>query len=206
MSCHSGTWRGHRRPTPRRCMRRAVTMQSDIINTMRAHCTLPLPSFRNFDGSSTGQAPGHDSEVLLNPVYMVPDPFRERPNIIVLCECLTPSGETIPTNTRRKAAALFDMDKAAKPWFGLEQEYTMFALDGRTPLGWPVNGFPRPQGPYYWYVRAPVTQRMPHAGHGAQHACLSALLPTLLTAALALSVRMVALSWMPTSVPACMQA
>ena len=158
MSCHSGTCRvGHRWSA----------------GTFHAACDMLIPCKappcgpfvysrppRNFDGSSTGQAPGHDSEVLLNPVYMVPDPFRERPNIIVLCECLTPSGETIPTNTRRKAASLFDMDKAANPWFGLEQEYTMFALDGRTPLGWPVNGFPRPQGPYYWYVRALITQRM----------------------------------------------
>ena len=30
----------------------------------------------NFDGSSTGQAPGHDSEVLIKPVAIYPDPFR----------------------------------------------------------------------------------------------------------------------------------
>ena len=35
------------------------------------------PGFWNFDGSSTEQADGHDSEVYIKPVRMCRDPFRK---------------------------------------------------------------------------------------------------------------------------------
>jgi len=103
----------------------------------------------NYDGSSTGQAPGTDSEVLLKPARIYADPFRGGDNIMVMCETLTPKMVPIPTNTRAAAAELFSKNLAAKPWFGIEQEYTLFEKDGRTPLGWPTGGYPGPQGPYY---------------------------------------------------------
>jgi len=106
-------------------------------------------SLWNYDGSSTGQAPGEDSEVLLKPARIFNDPFRGGDNIIVLCECINKNGQPIPTNTRDAANKLFNQDLGSVPWFGIEQEYTLFEKDGRTPLGWPKGSAPAPQGPYY---------------------------------------------------------
>jgi len=110
-----------------------------------------LPDW-NYDGSSTNQAPGDDSEVYLRPVKYWPDPFRRGDNILVMCECLHPlTLKPIPTNTRSVARAVFEEKEVEleKPWFGIEQEYTLFEADGVTPLGWPQFGYPGPQGPYY---------------------------------------------------------
>jgi glutamine synthetase len=121
----------------------------------------------NYDGSSTGQAPGHDSEVLLKPARVFRDPFRLGENILVLCDTYQPldDGSMRPlelstnvktwgvhgSNSRAAAAAIFSnpIVAAAQTWYGLEQEYTLFCEDRTTPLGWPRGGFPRPQGPYY---------------------------------------------------------
>jgi len=107
----------------------------------------------NFDGSSTQQAPGHDSDVFLRPVSMYPDPFRGGDNILVLCACYLPDGTPAPNNYRHFAAKAMELAKDEEPWFGLEQEYTLFDADGQ-PFGWPKGGFPGPQGPYYCGVGA----------------------------------------------------
>jgi len=115
-----------------------------------------LPKW-NFDGSSTDQAPGDDSEVILYPQRIFKDPFRVRSdgvdNILVMCDTYTPAGEPLPSNSRYPAAKVFSENEDEDVWFGLEQEFTLFNLDERTPLGWPVSGMPqRPQGPYYCSV------------------------------------------------------
>lgn len=108
----------------------------------------------NYDGSSTGQAPGKDSEVYLKPIRVFRDPFRGGRNVLVLSETCLPQEKLppIPTNTRRAAAEIFEKVASSKPWYGIEQEYTLFEADGVTPLGWPKNGYPGPQGPYYCSV------------------------------------------------------
>ncbi|KAH7842796.1 hypothetical protein Vadar_009373 [Vaccinium darrowii] len=109
-----------------------------------------LPKW-NYDGSSTGQAPGEDSEVILYPQAIFKDPFRGGNNILVICDTYTPAGEPIPTNKRYKAAEIFSKKKVIDevPWYGIEQEYTLLQQNVKWPLGWPVGGYPGPQGPYY---------------------------------------------------------
>lgn len=102
----------------------------------------------SFDGSSTNQATGSDSDCIIKPVNFVIDPLREC-GYIVLCEVYNPDGET-PHKTNNRAKLREILDNASENhemWAGFEQEYTMFK-DGR-PLGWPTTGFPGPQGPYY---------------------------------------------------------
>merc|ERR1712106_275508 len=70
-----------------------------------------------------------------------------------MCDTYTPSGEPLETNTRAVADAAFEVKEDEEVWFGMEQEFTLFNLDERTPLGWPEGGMPsRPQGPYYCSV------------------------------------------------------
>jgi glutamine synthetase len=102
----------------------------------------------NFDGSSTGQACGEDSEIILKPVKIFNDPFRENGNI-VLCDTYLPNGENHPTNNRFQANIIFSKDLEEKPWFGLEQEYFMIDNNTGMPIGFCKNLVAKPQGQYY---------------------------------------------------------
>lgn len=105
------------------------------------------PPMWGFDGSSTNQAPGNNSDCVLSPVKVVPDPIRGGDDILVLCEVLTVDMEPHPSNTRAACLAAETKYVHHEPWFGIEQEYTFFQ-DGR-PFGFPVGGYPAPQGGYY---------------------------------------------------------
>ena len=108
------------------------------------------PGVWGFDGSSTNQAPGSNSDCVLQPVFVRPDPLRGGANVLVLCEVLLPDFEPHTTNTRARCEEVARTFASEEPLFGVEQEYTFFK-DGR-PLGWPDTGFPEPQGPYYCSV------------------------------------------------------
>ena len=107
----------------------------------------------NFDGSSTGQSSGHNSDIYLKPVAIYKDPFMKAGNILVMCETLKPDDSPAETNHRDSCMKVMERCKDEKPWFGIEQEYTLMNLEGH-PFGWPKNGYPGPQGPYYCSVGA----------------------------------------------------
>ena len=110
------------------------------------------PPIWGFDGSSTNQAPGSNSDCVLKPVFVCPDPIRGGKNKLVLNEVLLTDMTPHPSNTRAACAATARKYASYDTWFGIEQEYTFF--EGSKPLGWPDNGFPAPQGPYYCGVGA----------------------------------------------------
>ena len=103
----------------------------------------------SFDGSSTQQVTGGYSDLLLNPVALFPDPERTN-GYLVMTEVLNSDGTPHSTNARATISNEDDEDF----WFGFEQEYFLYDMNTNMPLGFPRNGFPAPQGPYYCGVGA----------------------------------------------------
>lgn len=107
----------------------------------------------SFDGSSTNQSEGGNSDLFLQPVYFCPDPIRGAGSFLVMCEVNNPDGTPHKTNTRATLrSALTSGGDKAQAWIGFEQEYTLFKSN--RPLGFPKNGFPAPQGPFYCGIGA----------------------------------------------------
>ncbi len=128
-------------PTPR--LRSKTRVLADKVDS-NDPSALPL---WGFDGSSTNQAPGENSDCVLRPVATYPDPIRGGDDVLVLCEVLLTDMTPHETNTRAALVATAEQFADHESWFGIEQEYTFFK-DGR-PLGFPDRGFPAPQGFYY---------------------------------------------------------
>lgn len=112
-----------------------------------------LPAW-TYDGSSCLQAIGMNSDIWLCPKAMYKNPFKTgRHDVIVMCDTYKPDGTPTESNHRIRMADACERTQQHKPWFGIEQEYTLLDMDGR-PFGWPRNGYPEPQGPYYCGVGA----------------------------------------------------
>ena len=127
---------------PTQGLRSKTMVRSDFGGTVE-EC--PMWSF---DGSSTNQATGDDSDCLLKPVAIYPDPDRASA-YLVMCEVLNADGTPHATNGR---ATIEDHDEDF--WFGFEQEYFLWDTKTDLPPGFPKGGYPAPQGPYYCSVGA----------------------------------------------------
>ena len=99
-----------------------------------------------FDGSSTKQAEGNSSDCLLKPVAIFPDPERVN-GFLVMTEVLNADSSPHDSNAR---AQIDDDDNDF--WFGFEQEYFIMDVETQLPLGFPLGGYPGPQGLYYCSV------------------------------------------------------
>ena len=108
----------------------------------------------NFDGSSTNQASGLDSEIIIKPKALFYDPFR---NInaynayIVLCDTYKPNGVKLDNNHRVWALNIFNQKLEEQPWYGLEQEYFLISKNTNKPIGFDENNS---QGQYYCGIGA----------------------------------------------------
>ena len=101
-----------------------------------------------FDGSSTEQAEGKNSDCVLKPVRIYPHPSEQDNSSIVLCEVWNVDDTPHSTNTRRELEeTLQDLESDIDEWVGFEQEYTLY--ENNKPYGWPDIGEPPPQGDYY---------------------------------------------------------
>ena len=102
-----------------------------------------------FDGSSTQQAEGSDSDCVLQPVRIYPNPLHYNSSL-VLCEVYDVNFKPHVSNTRHTLElTLTYLDNDPEEWVGFEQEYTLYDLDTSKPYGWPTIGEPPPQGDYY---------------------------------------------------------
>ena len=104
-----------------------------------------------FDGSSTNQAEGSNSDCVLNPVFICNDPIRGHPNKLALCEVLNTDMTPHESNTRAALSKVYEHCKSEDVWFGMEQEYT-FEYLGFERAKSDESGNILPQGPYYCSV------------------------------------------------------
>ena len=122
----------------------------------------------SFDGSSTRQAEGKSSDCILKPVAIYPDPARKNA-YLVMTEVLNADGTAHESNAR---ATIDDNDMDF--WFGFEQEYFIMNTHTQLPLGFPIGGYPGPQGLYYCSVGGKNTHGrdfVDEHAHRTRHYC-----------------------------------
>ena len=106
----------------------------------------------NFDGSSTLQAEGNNSDCILKPVRVYWSGV-DTSKIYVLCEVMNPDGTPHETNQRAKLG-----DEDVDMWIGFEQEF--FIREGKNkPILGHSEGSIEGQGKYYCGVGSNVVGR-----------------------------------------------
>ena len=132
------------------CTPTQIRSKTKIVKSVGGDVKTPV---WGFDGSSTQQAEGSDSDCVLKPVRVYPNPL-DTDSSIVLCEVWNVDDTPHETNTRtRLEETLVDLCYDIDEWVGFEQEYTLFPKYGHKgddrPFGWVDYEEPPPQGDYY---------------------------------------------------------
>merc|ERR1719398_386302 len=80
----------------------------------------------NYDGSSTEQAEGNNSEINIVPRAIFDDPFRGYPHVMVITDAYNAwDDQPAIGNTRAACAEIHEKYKKHDAWYGIEQEYTL---------------------------------------------------------------------------------
>lgn len=136
-----------------------------------------LPEW-NFDGSSTGQAEGFKSDIILKPKRAFVDPFNIC-GFLILCETYNPDGTPHSTNARAACEIIEKTVSSENPLFGLEQEYIIYDNLTNLPLGWKGKDIPSllydKQGPYYCSVGGDKSYGRDIATEHLKYCCVAEL-------------------------------
>ena len=94
----------------------------------------------SYDGSSTYQSEGGNSDLELRPVNFVKDPIRGSGNFLVMCEVYDDEGHAHTSNTRARLRKALE-EGGQKLNLGLVLNKSILFEDDR-PYGWPEGGYP----------------------------------------------------------------
>lgn len=114
----------------------------------------------NFDGSSTYQAVGKHSDIIMKPVRLYNNPFvKYIKSYLILCDCFNKDLTPHKTNSRYKCKSTYEKYIKYECLFGIEQEYTLFERNKNNlsehgcnlPYKWMKHDNPEigGQNPYY---------------------------------------------------------
>lgn len=114
----------------------------------------------NYDGSMTGQSENNNSDIVLVPRGIFPDPFNINTDtckyFLCINETFTQDGLSHPTNNRSKLFTTIQnlgelVLKEQQPLFSIQQEFVILD-NNRSPYGWDIgniNEFISKQGKFY---------------------------------------------------------
>ena len=104
-----------------------------VLNILEEDITINNVPKWNYDGSSTKQAFGSNSEIILKPQALYKCPFRMNDySYLVMCDTYDTENNPLNNNHRLKAKKIFDNYVDQKPWYGIEQEFFMIDNDTKS--------------------------------------------------------------------------